>query len=71
MICPGYIDTPLNEGFPTNARDAFLERYQPLPGLIGAGDVAEMAVYLATDAARMITGQVFVLDGGQQAGLFA
>ncbi len=71
VICPGYVDTPLNEGFPTTARDAFLERYQPLRGLIGAEDVAEMAVYLATDDARMITGQVFVLDGGQQAGLYA
>lgn len=71
VICPGYVDTPLNEGFPTTARDAFLERYQPLRGLIGAGDVAEMAVYLASDAARLITGQVFVLDGGQQAGLYA
>ena len=71
VICPGYVDTPLNEGLPSTARDVFLERYQPMRGLIGAGDVAEMAVYLATDAARMITGQVFVLDGGQQAGLFA
>ncbi|MCY3832719.1 MAG: SDR family NAD(P)-dependent oxidoreductase [Chloroflexi bacterium] len=71
VICPGYVDTPLNEGFPATARDAFLEQYQPLRGLIGAGEVAEMAVYLASDAARMITGQVFVLDGGQQAGLFA
>lgn len=71
VICPGYVDTPLNEGFPPTARDAFLERHQPLRGLIGAGDIAEMALYLASDAARMITGQVFVLDGGQQAGLFA
>ncbi len=70
-ICPGYVDTPLNEGFPAAERDAFLERFQPLPGLIGAADVAEMALYLASDAAKMITGQVFVLDGGQQAGLFA
>lgn len=70
-ICPGYVDTPLNEGFPDADRDAFLEQHQPLRGLISAEDVAEMAVYLASDAAKMITGQVFVLDGGQQAGLFA
>ena len=70
-ICPGYVDTPLNEGFPPAERDAFLERYQPLPGLIGADEVAELALYLASDAARMITGQVFVIDGGQQAGLYA
>lgn len=70
-ICPGYVDTPLNDGFPPSERDAFLAQYQPLPGLIGAGDVAELALYLASDSARMITGQVFVLDGGQQAGLYA
>ena len=70
-ICPGYVDTPLNEGFPPSQRNAFLEQYQPLPGMIGAEDVAEMAVYLASDAASKITGQVFVLDGGQQAGLYA
>ena len=57
--------------FPPPARDAFLEAYQPLPGLIGADAIAEMALYLASDAASMITGQVFVLDGGQQAGLYA
>ena len=72
MICPGYVDTPLNDGFPAAARAAFLEQYQPLPGLIGAEDIAEMALYLASaEAAKMITGQIFVLDGGQQAGLFA
>lgn len=71
VICPGYVDTPLNEGFPRAERDAFLEQQQPLRGLISAEDVAEMAVYLASDAARMITGQIFVIDGGQQAGLFA
>ena len=70
-ICPGYIDTPLNQGFPPSERDAFLAQYQPLPGLISADDVAEMAIYLASDGARMVTGQVFVIDGGQQAGLFA
>lgn len=71
VICPGYVDTPLNDGFPVDDRDAFLEGYQPLCGLIGAEDIAEMAVFLASDAASMITGQVFVIDGGQQAGLYA
>ena len=70
-ICPGYIDTPLNDSFPPAAREAFLDQHQPLRGLISADEVAELAVYLASDAAKMITGQVFVLDGGQQAGLFA
>lgn len=71
VICPGYVDTPLNAGFPAAERDAFLAQYQPLPGIISAAEVAELAVYLASEAARMITGQAFVIDGGQQAGLYA
>ena len=55
---------------------AFLHRLeihplaQPLPGVIQAHDVATLALYLASDAAHMVTGQVFVIDGGQQAGLY-
>jgi 3-oxoacyl-[acyl-carrier protein] reductase len=71
VICPGYVDTPLTAGVPDDARDEFLGRYQPLPGVIQADEIAQLAVYLASDAARMVTGQTFVLDGGQQAGLYA
>jgi 3-oxoacyl-[acyl-carrier protein] reductase len=70
VICPGYVDTPLNEGFDVTARDQFLDRYQPLPGIIQADEVASLAVYLASDAAKMITGQMFVVDAGQQAGMY-
>ena len=69
-ICPGFVETPLTSGLAGAERDAFLARNQPLPGVIQPQDVAQMAVWLASDAARMITGQVFVIDGGQQAGLF-
>lgn len=70
VICPGYVDTPLNDGFAAADRDVFLDRYQPLPGLVTADDVAALALFLASDAARMITGQAYVIDAGQQAGLF-
>ncbi len=70
VICPGYVDTPLTAGVAPADRDAFLAATQPLPGVIQAQDVAALAVYLASDAAQMITGQVFVIDGGQQAGLY-
>lgn len=70
VICPGYIDTPLTAHMATEERDAFLEVSQPLRGLIQPEEVAALAVYLASDAARMITGQAFVIDGGQQAGMF-
>jgi 3-oxoacyl-[acyl-carrier protein] reductase len=69
VICPGYVDTPLNDGFEHTARDAFLERYQPLPGMVQAEEVAALALFLASDQARMITGQTYVIDAGQQAGM--
>jgi NAD(P)-dependent dehydrogenase (short-subunit alcohol dehydrogenase family) len=70
VICPGYIDTPLNAGFDPADRDPFLDNYQPLPGLIQPEEVAAMARYLASDTAQSVTGQLFVIDGGQQAGIF-
>ncbi|MDX2136803.1 MAG: SDR family NAD(P)-dependent oxidoreductase [Chloroflexota bacterium] len=70
VICPGYIDTPLTAHIPAADRDAYLDSVQPLKGVIQADEVAQMAVYLASDAARMVTGQMFVIDGGQQAGSF-
>jgi 3-oxoacyl-[acyl-carrier protein] reductase len=70
VICPGYIDTPLTAHISPAERDAFLEGSQPLRGLIQPEEVASLAVYLASDAARMITGQAYVIDGGQQAGMF-
>lgn len=70
VICPGYVDTPLTAGVAPADRDAFLAVTQPLPGVIQAGDVAVLAVYLASNVAQMITGQVFVIDGGQQAGIY-
>lgn len=69
VICPGFVDTPLTAGFAGALRQEFLAAYQPLPGTIRADEVAALAVYLASDAAQMITGQAFVIDGGQQAGM--
>lgn len=71
VICPGFVETPLTAGFTGPDRDDFLAGYQPLPGLIQAEEVAQLALYLASDAAKMITGQTFVIDGGQQAGMNA
>ena len=69
-VCPGYVDTPLNAGVAIDQRNLFLEAHQPLPGLIQAEEVASLVVYLASDAAKMITGQALLIDGGQQVGLF-
>lgn len=69
-ISPGYVDTPLNDGFPTEKRDRFLERYQPDPEVITAEAIANAAIFLASDESRNITGQNLVVDGGTEACLY-
>lgn len=68
-ICPGLVDTPLTSHLTAQQVAEYVERYQTLPGTIGAGDIASLVVFLASDAARFITGQCFVIDAGQTAGL--
>ncbi|MCS6835432.1 MAG: SDR family oxidoreductase [Anaerolineae bacterium] len=71
VIAPGVVQTPLLGGLEHDESfQRFLDQYQPLPGLTQPQDVAALAVYLASDAAQMMTGQVYVIDGGQQTGLF-
>jgi NAD(P)-dependent dehydrogenase (short-subunit alcohol dehydrogenase family) len=74
-ILPGLIDTPM--GVDAVARTAGIprERYAtrrdeavPLRGGMGsAWDVANAAVFLASDDARFITGVLLPVDGGQSA----
>lgn len=68
-ICPGTIDTPsLHEriaaqGDPEKARAAFVAR-QPMGRLGRPEEVADLAVYLASDESAFTTGTVHVIDGG-------
>ena len=72
-ICPGTIGTPsLDERIAANAaaagsveaaRAAFVAR-QPMGRLGTAEEIAALAVYLAGDDARFMTGQAVVIDGG-------
>ena len=62
-IAPGLITTDLTADLPEAATDA-LKGMTPL-GYIGTvDDVAAAAVYLASDEARYVTGQVLGVDGG-------
>jgi NAD(P)-dependent dehydrogenase (short-subunit alcohol dehydrogenase family) len=47
---------------------AVLPRWQPLPYVGHADDIAQAALFLASDAARMVTGHNLVVDGGISAG---
>ena len=47
---------------------AVLPRWQPLPYVGRADDVAQAALFLASDASRLVTGHNLVVDGGISAG---
>ena len=62
-VAPGYIDTELTRDIPAEAKQA-LQAAIPL-GRLGEGrDVAAAVLFLASDQAGYITGQVLVVDGG-------
>ncbi len=65
-ICPGVIDTrSLSHADAT--RRAAVAALHPLGRLGTVDEVAELAVYLASDDARWITGSVVAIDGGVSA----
>jgi 3-oxoacyl-[acyl-carrier protein] reductase len=68
-VCPGYLVTPMSAEIdsPEFVKN-FVNRYIPLNRHGTVEDVAPMFLFLASDDASFITGQTFVLDGGQLAG---
>lgn len=67
-VCPGFILTPMQEvEYTLEMRSAF-EAKVPLGKLGRPEDVAALFAFLASDDAVFITGQYFVIDGGEIAG---
>ena len=62
-VAPGFIDTDMTKALPEAAREALLKLI-PLGRLGAAEDVANAVLFLSSDLASYLTGQVVVVDGG-------
>jgi dehydrogenase/reductase SDR family member 4 len=67
-IAPGLIQTDFSEYFWKDEKyRAHVEATQPIRRIGQPDEIAGAALYLASDEASFVTGQVFVLDGGELA----
>lgn len=74
-ICPGWVDTDLLDGALENIAEKTggtkeearrrIERMIPMGAILTPDEVAGMLAYLVSPAARHLTGQALVLDGGE------
>jgi|UniRef100_A0A7V3VU42 3-oxoacyl-[acyl-carrier protein] reductase len=62
-IAPGFIETRMTEILPEDVKQAYLKLI-PLGRFGKPEDVANLALFLASDQAEYITGQVIAIDGG-------
>ncbi|SDI28425.1 3-hydroxybutyrate dehydrogenase [Planococcus glaciei] len=77
-ICPGYVDTQLvRNQFADLAKTRKIELEQvleevlyplvPQKRLLDVNEITDLALYIASDSARGMTGQAIILDGGYTA----
>ena len=62
-IAPGFIDTDMTSFLDNDAKNAIIKDI-PLKRFGEASDVAELALFLASNEASYITGQTISIDGG-------
>ncbi|MBN1354618.1 MAG: 3-oxoacyl-[acyl-carrier-protein] reductase [Candidatus Omnitrophica bacterium] len=62
-VAPGFIDTQMTVSLPENLKNDIIKQI-PLGRWGSVSDVAKVALFLVSDAAAYITGQVIQVDGG-------
>lgn len=77
-LCPGYVDTPLVRGqiadlartrdvSEKSALEDIILAMVPQKRLLNVEEIADYAIFLASDKAAAVTGQAVVMDGGYTA----
>jgi 3-oxoacyl-[acyl-carrier protein] reductase len=62
-IAPGPVDTAMFEMYPPQAKED-LRKMCPLGRFADTGDIAEAALFLLSDGAKHITGEIMDVNGG-------
>ena len=66
-VVPGFIETDMTAGLSEKQREGIMEKI-PLKRYGHVEDVAALVHFLATEEAKYITGQAFIVDGGLTVG---
>jgi 3-oxoacyl-[acyl-carrier protein] reductase len=62
-VNPGVVETPMTAAWPAELKAETVRR-TPLGRIAQPGDIADVAIFLASDAARFVTGEVIEVNGG-------
>jgi len=68
VVCPGYVLTPMQEAEYTPEMMAEVNAKLPLKRHATPEEVAALFAFLASDDAAYLTGQTYLIDGGEIAG---
>lgn len=63
IVCPGYIDTDMVSGLKEDIKKQILD-FIPVKRFGQASEVAQVCLFLASDKASYMTGEVVTIDGG-------
>lgn len=69
-LCPGFVDTPFNQGFEVQmggrtALEGYIAAAIPMGRFGTVQEIADAIVFLASDKSSFMTGHAFVVDGGE------
>jgi NAD(P)-dependent dehydrogenase (short-subunit alcohol dehydrogenase family) len=69
-LCPGFVDTPFNEGFQSqmggrSALEEYVTHHIPMRRWGTPDEIAHAIVFLASDQSAFVTGHALVIDGAE------